>query len=273
MKIAIVGRGRVGRGLFAALGGKDGPAQLISGRAPPPPALADADAVVLAVPDDAIAETAARIASAIRPGAAVVHCAGARDASELDACKRAGADVGVMHPMVSFPSTKKPPSLAAAALVASGGRRAIAAARFIAARTGATLVIADVHGPAYHAAAALAANGSAALATVSVSVLERLGMKRRDAQRAIAGLLRTVADNVARIGVPEALTGPVRRGDAETVRGHLEALGHLDAEALRAYGAVGPIILSCARAAGLDPRAARKVGEVLSRWTARSDGK
>ena len=85
-------------------------------------------------------------------------------------------------------------------------------------------VRAQVHGPAYHAAAALGANGAAALAAVAVRVLEAQGMTRRDAERAMGALLRTVGENVETVGVPTALSGPVIRGDAGTVRRHREAL-------------------------------------------------
>lgn len=266
-----MGRGRVGRGLAAALRrSAEVRVSLASGRRPTR-GVARADVIILAVPDAAIASTAATISAWIGPGTVVVHCAGARGPGELDACKRAGAAVGVLHPMVSFPSPTRPPSLRGTTLVVDGDAQAVRCARRLGRAMGARVVVAPVHGPAYHAAAALAANGSAALATAAVGLLERLGLQRRAAERTVGGLLRTVADNVERIGVPDALTGPVRRGDADTVRAHRQALRRLDGAVLRAYDAVAPVILECARAAGLSADRARRVRRALAEG--RSTGK
>jgi predicted short-subunit dehydrogenase-like oxidoreductase (DUF2520 family) len=268
VKVLLVGRGRVGRGLQAALRSRRERSrrvrtELVSGRRPPERAVRSADVVVLAVPDASIAATAARIAPSLRHGAAVLHCAGARGAEELAACAIAGAHVGVMHPMASFASAAKPPALAGTTFVVVGTRPAVRAARAIATAAGARVVVAAVHGPAYHAAAALAANGAAALASAASHVLERLGVRPRDARRIVAGLLRTVADNVDRVGVPSALTGPIRRGDPDTVRAHRAALRRLDRSALRAYDAIAPVILDCARAASLSPAAASKIRRAM----------
>jgi predicted short-subunit dehydrogenase-like oxidoreductase (DUF2520 family) len=199
----------------------------------------------------------------LKPGTVVLHCAGARGADVLDGCRRAGADVGVLHPLVSFPTPDAVPDLAETTFVIGGGRRAVAAARRVTTLVGARPLTADVHGPAYHAAAALLANGSAALATIAVELLERLGIDGGDAELAIGALLRTVADNVETIGVPDALTGPVARGDATTIRGHRAAL-RKHRRALSAYEAVGPIILSVAREAGLSGTRATAVKKALT---------
>ncbi len=265
MRVAVVGRGRVGRSLAASLrGAEDVGVSLVRGREPSKRAIADADVVVLAVPDGRIADVAARIAPSLRERTVVLHCAGARGTGELEPCRRAGAAVGVMHPMASFPSPTRPPSLRGTTFVLDGSRDAVRAARRIAEAACARAVVASVHGPAYHAAAALLANGAAALATASVELLERLGFGRRDAERAMGALLRTVADNVERLGVPGALTGPVRRGDADTVRAHRRALRSVSPAALRAYDAVGPVILACAREAGLPAGPARRIRRALS---------
>ncbi len=84
-----------------------------------------------------------------------------------------------------------------------------------------------------------------------MDVLCGLGVKRRAAQQAVGELLRTVAENVERVGVPEALSGPIVRGDAVTIRAHRAALS---GAARDAYDHVAPTILSIAIRAGL-PRA------------------
>jgi len=77
----------------------------------------------------------------------------------------------------------------------------------------------------YHAAAGLLANGAAALAGAASELLENSGVSPRPAARMLGALLGSVADNVSRLGLPAALTGPVRRGDARAVARHLEVIG------------------------------------------------
>ena len=89
----------------------------------------------------------------------------------------------------------------------------------------------------YHAAAGLVANGAAALADAGARLLELAGCPARDSARVLGPLLRSVAENVERLGLPEALTGPVRRGDAETVVRHIASIQRGASEILPLYRA------------------------------------
>jgi predicted short-subunit dehydrogenase-like oxidoreductase (DUF2520 family) len=164
-----------------------------------------------------------------------------------------------MHPLVSFPSKRSNPSLRGTTFTVSGSRRAVATSRRLALACDARIVVAQTGDASYHAAAALVANGAAALAFVSVGVLERLGFEKRAAERAIGGLLKSVGENVQSLGVPGALTGPIARGDTEAVVNHRHALRRVGRDALPAYDAVVPVIVKCARAAGLSRVKASKI--------------
>jgi len=241
VKVAVVGRGRVGRGLFAAWERAGVDVVLVAGRA----AIPEVDVAVLAVPDGAIAEVAARANADV-----LLHCAGSLGLEayrDLD-----GAALGALHPLVSFADPERPPALEGAAFAIAGPPEARRAARALAEACGAVVLERGrrgVHGAAYHAAAALVANGGAALARVGVGVLRSLGLRKKESELAMAGLLRTVAENVGTLGVPRALTGPVMRGDVDTVRRHRVALV---GDARAAYDQVAPIILACAEDLGLD---------------------
>ena len=176
-----------------------------------------------------------------------------------------GAAVGVMHPMVSFPSKSSSPSLRGATFAVNGDRKAVAVSRKIAAACGARVLVARTGDPAYHAAAALTANGAVALAYASVSALQSLGIERRAAERAIGGLLETVGQNVQRLGVPAALTGPVARGEAKTIAKHRSALRKTARDTLRSYDSLVPLIVDCARAAGLSRAKANAILRTLER--------
>jgi len=259
MNILIIGRGRVGRALQRSLGSSEQHVVVAAGRRGKPSSVQRADAIVLAVPDNSIETVAQKVAPDLTPGATVLHCAGARGTEELASCETRGAAVGVMHPLVSFPSKRANPSLRDTTFTVNGSRRAIATSRLLAQACGARVVVGQTGDASYHAAAALVANGAAALAFVSIGVLERLGFDKRAAERAVGGLLRSVGENVQSLGVPGSLTGPIARGEAETVANHRRALRSLSRDALFAYDAVTPIIVKCARAAGLSPAKASKI--------------
>jgi len=259
MNILIIGRGRVGNALRRGLQASGLHDVVVAGRRYKPSNISPADVIILAVSDDSIEPVAQSIAANVTAGATVLHCAGSRGTEALHACEIRGASVGVMHPLVSFPSSRVSPSLHGTIFSVNGSRRAIATSRRIAQACGARIVVAQSGDPGYHAAAALAANGAAALAFVAVGVLERLGFDKREAEQAIGGLLRSVGENVQSVGVPGALTGPIARGDAETVANHRRALRRVKRDALSAYDALVPIIVKCARAAGLPKDEASKI--------------
>ena len=106
---------------------------------------------------------------------------------------------------------------------------------------------------AYHAAAGLVANGAAALAAGGVALLGKAGVTEATAAAMLGPLLRSVAENVERLGLPEALTGPVRRGDAAGVGKHLETLGRLAPELVAFYVAAARVQVPLARALGEAP--------------------
>lgn len=255
MKIAILGRGRVGQGLARALAGTKHTVRVLPGRGI---SHVSEKTVLLAVPDPAIASVAARLD--LRSTQVILHCSGSLGPDVLP-----GRSRGVMHPLVSFADPKQPPRLKGTSFVVAGDARAVKRAKSIAKALKARAVEAPIHGAAYHAAAALSANGAAALAAVAVRVFGELGLEPEDAQRAIGALLRTVGENVERVGVPGALSGPVIRGDDGTVARHRAALDEIDPEARAAYDAIAPAILDCAHRAGLPPERVEAVREALRR--------
>jgi predicted short-subunit dehydrogenase-like oxidoreductase (DUF2520 family) len=76
----------------------------------------------------------------------------------------------------------------------------------------------------YHAAAVFASNYLVALEGVAEELLQNAGLAAGDARAALGPLMRAALDHALATGARDALTGPVSRGDAATVRRHLEAL-------------------------------------------------
>ena len=100
------------------------------------------------------------------------------------------------------------------------------------------------------AAAGLVANGAAALAAAGALLLERAGVSESVAPKMLGPLLRSVADNVERLGFPDALTGPVRRGDATGVERHFQTIAKHAPEAIALYLAVVEAQIPLAREIG-----------------------
>lgn len=258
LRVVIVGSGRVARGL--AHGTRHAEVRRVSSRTPDAVASLDVDLVILAVSDGSITEVARAFDPHVPPHVPFVHCAGALGPDALGSLERPH---GAMHPLVSFARVDHPPSLRDTTFILDGDPSACDGAERFARACDAVPLRAPLHGGAYHAAAALVANGAASLAAVAVPLLERLGLSRDGATHALGALLRTVAENVVDVGVPDALTGPIRRGDAETVARHRAALAN-DSDALSAYDALAPIILRTARSLGLPEDRARAIEAELA---------
>lgn len=231
--VLVLGRGRLGRALAAALPG----AALVSGRAGAAE-LGDAlcaspgAPVVLAVPDGALAEVAGRLAPlATGAGRVALHGSGALAADAggpLAALAAAGWRVGGLHPLCAVGAEGGAGAFAGALAGISGELEARAVARELARRAGLEpfdLVDSGDGRVLYHAAASLVAGGAIALVDAALPLFARAGLPPETAQRAAADLLRSAAQNAARLQPADALTGPMARGDAAVLAAHLVALG------------------------------------------------
>lgn len=258
--VFIYGSGKVGSGLARALRAAGVPVTLRAARKGLPRRRIDADLVIVAVRDRDVAPCAEALRERGLVGhrrVAVVHCAGALGPEALAPVRGGLVSVAQMHPMISFASTSFTPSLARGQLHVDGDPHAVRVARALARRLGMTArSFPGLDRVAYHAAAGLVANGSAALAAAGVDLLERAGIARETASKLLGPLLRTVADNVEALGVPAALTGPVRRGDAPAVARHLETLRRLAPHLVPLYTAAGATQLPLARTLAEAPPAA-----------------
>ncbi len=274
--VTIVGAGRMGQGLALALVEAGHRITLVSRSSHPviPPlrlyggpretAFQDASVVVLAVPDGVITSLAAELAAegGIAPHHVVLHLSGLRDREALGPLAASGAALGSLHPLqtVSDPGTAAARFAGAYAGV-EGDDRALLAAEGLAASLGMVPVrISAGAKPAYHAGAAFAANYTTALVAVAERLALAAGITPDVARRLYLPLIRGAAANLE-AGPAAALTGPVRRGDVETVEAHLAALGPEDR---KLYLLLAREALRLAREAGLSPEAADRMARVLS---------
>jgi len=252
LKVAILGVGKVGRGLERALRAAGVRVAIVSGRAfLANPRRLRAAIVVLAVRDGALGPLVQVLAT---PGllpstTVVVHCAGALDAEVLAPLRPVCAGVAQMHPMISFADPARPPNLQGGHAHVAGDPAAERLARRLCRKVGLVpRTFAALDRVAYHAAAGLVANGAAALAAAGADLLRVAGASDAAIPAMLGPLLRSVADNVAVLGLPAALTGPVRRGDASAVGKHLATLRAKAPHLVPLYVACGLAQLPLSRA-------------------------
>ncbi len=253
MRIYILGAGKVGKGLARAAVAKGARVTLRAARKGLPRRVIDADLLILAVRDRDLAPMAVALAarSLVSKRTACVHVAGALDATPLAPLRAVSAGVAQMHPMISFASLTHGPVLARGNVHVRGDAVAVRRARAFAKLLGmAPRTFDDLDTVGYHAAAGLVANGAAALAAVGTELLARSGVPAKLGPALLGPLLRSVADNVERVGFPDALTGPVRRGDSGAVDRHLETLRARLPAAVPLYLASAAAQLPLARALG-----------------------
>ena len=256
MNVFIFGAGKVGRALARATRASGGTVTLRAARKGLPKKAIDADLLILAVRDRELHPLAEALAAQklVTKKTACVHASGATNAEALAPLRAVSAGVAQMHPMISFASLTSFPSLLRGHVHVKGDPVAEKRARTFAKKLGMTpRTFESLDTVGYHAAAGLVANGAAALAAIGAKLLVASGVPEDDAARMLGPLLRSVADNVESLGFPDALTGPVRRGEVAGLERHYDVLRARVPEALPLYLASARAQLPLARALGDAP--------------------
>ncbi|MDR0965063.1 MAG: DUF2520 domain-containing protein [Myxococcales bacterium] len=225
-KIAILGAGRMGSALHRSLANAGRPSTLLSRQQTEREvreSISSSEVVFLCVPDARIASVAQHHADAFHPGQLVAHCAGALTLAELAHAAARGADVGSMHPLCAIASPET--SLVGVHAAIAGSDSALTHLRKLAqALEMVPFEVRDADRARYHAAAALAANGLMALTAQSAELLTSCGLDSKQALTALLPLMRSALVALDRRGLPDALTGPIARGDEATIERHLASL-------------------------------------------------
>ncbi len=241
-RLAIVGRGRLGNALAAALRETGAPALGPFGRGYDG---AGADVVLLCVPDGEIAAAA----SAIAPGPLVGHCSGATGLDPL-----VPHEAFSMHPLMTVTAAGASFTGAGAA-IAGGSPRALDTAATVARALGMRPVqVADRDRTAYHAAASIASNFLVTLEAAAERVAGTAGVHRE----LLVPLVRAAVENWAALGPERALTGPVARGDEATIAAQRDAISERAPELVELFDALVEATRELA-AASEPPAAAREV--------------
>lgn len=224
-----------------------------------------ASRLLVAVSDDAIAWVAETLARAGARDGVALHTSGAHGPEALAPLAEAGFSCGALHPLqtVASPAQGVHALRGAAFVVTAEGPAAEWAGEIVRCAQGCMLAVPAARRATYHAAAVLASNCFVALLDAALELLKEAGVERTAALRALAPLVRASCENVLALGPAAALTGPVRRGDVETVRRHWRALGSAPGSLRELYRACSLRLVELARQVGLEPAAARQLEEVF----------
>ncbi len=227
-----------------------------------------ADIVFITTPDRAIQDVCGEIArgGGLKAGALVVHMSGAHSLDLLDDAKEAGAYRAVIHPLQSVPSMEQGVrNLPGSYFRIEADPGALQTAKdLVKALGGIELAmpkwIPDKHSAAlYHAGAVAVSNYFVALIDYGLKFYEALGADRQEALKAALPLIKGTLGNIETLGIPAALTGPIVRGDVDTVRGHLEAVRERAPELLDLYRALAKHTIAVAEERGLEDEKVREL--------------
>jgi predicted short-subunit dehydrogenase-like oxidoreductase (DUF2520 family) len=230
--LAVVGRGRAG-GSLARAAELAGIEVRLAGRDEVAAACRGAGAVLLCVPDDAIASVCEQLA--VDPPPLVGHVSGATTLDALASAATNGAEVFSIHPLQTFADGETPVEGTPAA-IAGSGERGLDFARRLAETLGMRpFEVPEETRATYHAAASIASNLLVALQEAATDLLERAGVG--EARELLTPLVLRTAANWAERG-PNALTGPIARGDRETIERHRVAIAETAPELIPLYEAL-----------------------------------
>lgn len=269
LRVGVIGAGRAGTALAAAMsraGHRIVAATAVSDASrarieqflpgtpvrEPDGVLDAADLVLLTVPDDVLPGLVSGLAATSAPlaGRLLAHASGRHGLAVLEPAVAMGALPLALHPVMTF--TGRPDDVDRLAGVSFGvtapdALRPVAEV-LVMEMGGEPVFIAEEYRSLYHAAIAGAANHLVTLVLQACDVLAEAGVG--NPARMLGPLLSAALDNSLRLG-DAALTGPVARGDADTVASHVAALHAVAPETLPVYLALARLTASRAMASGM----------------------
>jgi len=237
LSIAIVGAGKVGQ-TFAALLRSNGHKVSLIGRnlIESQQAIRDAKLVLITTSDGAIEQACNDISSYLSHGSVVSHCSGALNSRILLSAKNQGCTIASSHPLNTFPSldaslTTFNNNKHGTYLYCEGDEKALELLDAVFRHAGFNIAkISSTAKTAYHAACVFACNYLTVLMDISLQTAEFEGIDKKQFWQAVQPLVQSTLTNISEHGTTGSLSGPIARGDTDTISTHLELLTNNNAE-------------------------------------------
>ena len=202
-----------------------------------------ADIVFITTPDGTIKGACDGIAAnnGFNSGSVVLHCSAALTSTVLLSAKKCGACIGSLHPLQSFASTEYSHNPFSGIVTSvEGDDKATGTASQVAADLGSGCVTIQTEAKIlYHASAVVASNYLVTLLDLALNLIRRAGVSADDAFRVLKSLVDGTLSNIEKMGVHNALTGPIARGDIQTIENHLLEIGSKTPHLLPLYKMLG----------------------------------
>lgn len=230
--------------------------------------LSPADVVLISTPDDQIERSCEALAAAdvLTPGGIVFHCSGAQSSAILRAAADRGASVASVHPIKSFADpliSSRTFAGTFCAVEGCGPAVEILRGAFEAVGGKTFLISADskLH---YHAASVIVCNYLTALMEIGLQVYENAGLDKQAALEIAQPLVQDSVENVFKLGPVRALTGPIARGDYNTVARQVRSLSAWNPQVGELYQRLGAVALDLSRQQGnASPAALDRLDKLL----------
>lgn len=207
--------------------------------------------VLITTVDTAIEPVCGELVAAkrFRPPAVVLHMSGSMASSVLASAGACGAHVGSLHPLQSVCTPTDDPAIFRGVTFAYEGDDAAKRTMLdiIRAVEGLPVEIEAAQKALYHAAAVMACNYLVTLLDAALDIYAAVGIERDDAMNAIVPIVETTLANVRRMGTGKALTGPIARGDSDTVARNMHAVAAYASHLKDVFAALGRVTVSLAR--------------------------
>ena len=223
-----------------------------------------ADFIFITTPDDAIAAVAASVKW--HDGQSVVHCSGADSTASLEPALKAGARVGVIHPLQTFAGVQQAiENIPGSTFALEAEEPLLTTLKEIATALGGEWIELKASDKVlYHAAAVIACNYLVTLVKVATDLWQTFNVPVDRATHALLPLIRGTIHNIDTVGIPQCLTGPLARGDVGTIKKHIDALEKKAPGVLSTYRELGRQTIPIALAKGrIKPEQAQELVDIL----------
>ncbi|MFC1906314.1 Rossmann-like and DUF2520 domain-containing protein [Chloroflexota bacterium] len=209
-----------------------------------------AELIFITTPDDTIASVAAKIQW--HEGQSMIHCSGADSTDILESVKKPGTKVGAFHPLQTFASIKQAiENIPGSTFAVEAEEPLLGTLKDMATALGGHWIELKANDKAaYHAAAVIACNYLVTLVKMATDLWQSFNIPPSQATQAILPLIRGTINNIDTIGIPQCLTGPLARGDTETIKKHLDVLQKAAPALLSTYRELGLQTIPIALAKG-----------------------
>ncbi|NPV92593.1 MAG: DUF2520 domain-containing protein [Firmicutes bacterium] len=226
------------------------------------------EVLFLTTNDGAITPAAEEIAreGGFRQGQYVIHMSGALTSEALAPAAAQGAIALSVHPLQSFANSEQAIKILPGSIFSIEGdpEGMSLAQRIVEAMGGRFFPIRKESKPLYHAGACVASNYLVTLVSQAVELLVISGIPREMCLPALLPLVEGTLHNIKQIGIPQALTGPIARGDISTISKHLAQMEGVDTNLVQFYRTLGTNTVDVAvRKGGITREKAEEMLRVL----------